>query len=306
MSDKRFDDKVAIVTGAGGGLGFEHARLLAARGAHVVINDLGGSLSGSGSDESAAQRAAARIVAGGGSAIADGHSVADPDGAEALVQLALETYGRLDVLVNNAGILRDRTMIKASVEDFDQVIAVHLRGSFLMSRAALTPMRAQGYGRIVNTTSPAGLYGNFGQTNYSSAKMGLVGLTRAIALEGSRSGIQANAISPSAFTRMTEGLMAGLLDGGGAEALSPAKVSPLVAWLCHEDCDLSGQVFGVGGGLVTRVLIAETRGYFEAQPTIESIAAHMDEIRDEAGYIVPENVGASFAPLLTHLSGATS
>jgi len=303
VSDKRFDGKVAIVTGSGGGLGFEHAKLLASRGASVVINDLGGSLSGSGADESAAARAAAQIVATGGTAIADGHSVATPEGAQALVKLALESFGRLDILVNNAGILRDKSLTKATPEDFDQVIAVHLRGSFLMTQAAFEPMRSQNYGRIVNTSSPAGLYGNFGQMNYSAAKMGLVGLTRTTALEGARYGINANAISPSAFTRMTEGLMAQLFDGGGAEALDPAKVSPLVAWLCHEECQLSGEVFGVGGGLVTRVFVAETKGHFEEKPTIESVAAHMGEIRAEAGYIVPENVGDSFAPLLKYLSG---
>jgi NAD(P)-dependent dehydrogenase (short-subunit alcohol dehydrogenase family) len=302
VSEKRFEGKVAIVTGSGGGLGFEHARLLASRGASVVVNDLGGSVSGSGADGGAAKRAASEITSAGRRAVADSHSVSTPEGAAAVVQTALDSFGRVDILVNNAGILRDKSLTKLTPEDFDAVLAVHLRGSFLMTKAALEPMRAQGYGRIVNTSSPAGLYGNFGQTNYSSAKMGLIGLTRTTALEGARFGIQANAISPAAFTRMTESLISELPGGNGAEALSPAKVSPLVAWLCHEGCQLTGEVFGVGGGLVTRIFVAETPGIFEAVPTIESIAARMEEIRAEEGYIVPGNVGDSFAPILKRLA----
>ncbi|MXP24182.1 SDR family NAD(P)-dependent oxidoreductase [Gordonia sp. HNM0687] len=300
MSEKRFDGRVAVITGAGGGLGFEHARLFASRGAHVVINDIGGSVTGDGSDRGAAQRAADEIIALGGSAVADANSVSTPAGAAELIETALEAFGGVDIVVNNAGILRDKSLLKVKPNDFRAVLDVHLLGTFLVTQAAFGHMRAKGYGRFVNTASPAGLYGNFGQANYSAAKAGIVGLTRTVSIEGAKFGISANAISPAAHTRMTENLLGQLFDGASADVLDAAKVSPVVAWLSHEDTDVTGQVFGTAGGLVTKVFIAETKGIFEANPTIENIAAREAEILDEQGYLVPEDVGASMAPLLEH------
>ncbi|WP_020108374.1 SDR family NAD(P)-dependent oxidoreductase [Nocardia sp. 348MFTsu5.1] len=300
MSEKRFDGRVAVITGAGGGLGFEHAKLLAARGAHVVINDIGGSVTGDGGDRGAAQRAVDEITALGGSAVADMNSVSTPEGAAGVIATALEAFGGLDIVVNNAGILRDKSLLKLQPKDFQAVLDVHLLGTFLVTQAAFAHMRETGYGRFVNTASPAGLYGNFGQANYSAAKAGIVGFTRTVAIEGARFGISANAISPAAYTRMTENLLGKLFNGASADALDAAKVSPVVAWLSHEDTAVTGQVFGTAGGLVTKVFIAETKGIFEQNPTIENIAAREAEILDEDGYLVPKDVGASMAPLFEH------
>jgi NAD(P)-dependent dehydrogenase (short-subunit alcohol dehydrogenase family) len=301
MTEKRFDGRVAIVTGSGGGLGLEHASLLAARGAKLVINDIGGALDGTGGSAGAAETAAASIVSAGGEAIADTNSVATTAGARALVDAALAAFGRVDIVINNAGILRDKSLRKLAAEDFDAVIAVHLKGSFNVTQAAFGPMVEQAYGRIVNTTSPAGLYGNFGQANYSSAKAGLVGLTRTAAIEGARAGIKVNAVSPGAYTRMTETLLDQLFEGLGSEVLGPAKVSPLVAWLVHEDCPVTGEVFGAVGGLFTRVIIAETRGIFEDSPTVESVAGRFDEMLATDDFAIPRNVTDSMQPLLAHL-----
>jgi len=284
MADLGFDGKVAIITGAGGGLGKQHALLLASRGARVVINDLGGSVSGEGSDKGPAENTAQEIRDLGGEAVSDDHTVSTPEGGEAIVQTALDAYGRVDILVNNAGILRDKTFHNMTPDLLEPVIDVHLKGAFYVTRPAWVKMREQGYGRIVNTSSGSGILGNFGQTNYGAAKMGLVGLTRVLATEGAKHNIKANAIAPIARTRMTEELM-----GAAAEKLDPELVSPIVAWLAHEDVPVSGEIYTVGGGRVARFFIGMTTGYYNPKLTLEDVRDHFDQIRDEKGYTVPAN-----------------
>ena len=294
MSDQLgYDGKVVIITGAGGGLGRQHALLMASRGALVVINDLGGAIDGSGSDKGAADRVVDEIKALGGEAVADTNSVATPEGGKAIVQTAVDAFGRVDVVVNNAGILRDKAFTNMEPELLDPVIDVHLKGAFNVTRPAWAIMKEQGYGRVVSTSSAAGIFGNFGQTNYGAAKMGLVGFTRVLAVEGAKYNIKANAIAPLALTRMTENLMAGLGD-----KLDPGLVSPLVAFLAHEDCPVSGQVFSVGGGRVAQVFIGETKGYFKADLAMEDVRDNWSTITDQAGYSVPHNLGEETALFL--------
>jgi NAD(P)-dependent dehydrogenase (short-subunit alcohol dehydrogenase family) len=256
MNPIRFDDRVAVVTGAGGGLGRAHALLLASRGAKVVVNDPGGAVNGVGGDDAAANRVVAEIRAAGGEAVASLHSVADADGARAIVQAALDAWGRIDVLVNNAGILRDKSLAKMDPADFASVVAVHLLGSAWCTQAALPHMQARGYGRIVMTTSAAGLYGNFGQTNYGAAKLGLVGLMNSLKLEGQKHGILVNTVAPVALTRMTEGLGFGSML---AEA-TPERVAAAVAFLASEACSFSGEIVAAGAGYFSRVQIVEGPG----------------------------------------------
>ena len=285
MADLGFDNKVAIVTGAGGGLGRQHALLFAARGARVVVNDLGGAVDGSGSSAGPAQKVVDEIVALGGEAVADTNSVATPDGGAAIVQTALSRFGRVDIVVNNAGILRDKAFHNMEPDLLNPVLDVHLKGAFNVTRPAFVAMREQGYGRIVSTSSAAGIFGNFGQTNYGAAKMGLVGLTRVLSVEGAKYNIKANVIAPLALTRMTENIMGPL-----ADKLDPHFVSPIVAWLAHEECPTTGEVFSVGGGRVARVFIAETRGYFNADLSVEDIRDNWATICDEKGYSVPRTL----------------
>ncbi|MEY3093257.1 MAG: hypothetical protein RIU67_2040, partial [Actinomycetota bacterium] len=248
MSQLGYDGKVAIITGAGGGLGRQHALLMASRGALIVVNDLGGSVDGTGASTTAAQKVVDEIKALGGEAVADTNSVATPEGGEAIVKTAIDTFGRVDIVVNNAGILRDKAFHNMEPDLLNPVLDVHLKGAFYVTKPAFVKMREQGYGRIISTSSAAGVFGNFGQTNYGAAKMGLVGFTRVLAVEGARNNIKANAIAPLALTRMTENIMGGL-----ADKLDPGLVSPLVAFLAHEDCPVSGQTFSVGGGRVAHV-----------------------------------------------------
>ncbi|MFF3669157.1 SDR family oxidoreductase [Microtetraspora malaysiensis] len=287
MSDLRFDGKVAVVTGAGHGLGRSHALLLAERGAKVVVNDLGGALDGSGASTGPAAEVVELIVKNGGEAVVNADSVATPEGAQAIVQAARDAFGRIDVVVNNAGILRDKSFGKMSVEDFDAVIAVHVRGAFLVSRAAFPHMKEQGYGRIVNTSSPAGLFGNFGQANYSTAKMGLVGLTKTLGIEGARANIKANAIAPIAWTRMTETLLPAELEA----KFTPERISPLVAYLAHESCETSGEVFSVGGGRVARVFVAEGPGWRDDAITPEAVRDNWEAVMAEEPYLRPTTLG---------------
>jgi NAD(P)-dependent dehydrogenase (short-subunit alcohol dehydrogenase family) len=286
VDELRFDERVAIVTGAGRGLGRAHALLLGARGAQVVVNDDGGSVNGEGTSGEPAESVAEEIRAAGGIAIADSTSVATPEGGQAIVARAIDEFGRLDIVVANAGILRDKAFHNMTPEMFDHVMDVHLRGAFFVTQPAFVHMRERGYGRVVTTSSSAGLYGNFGQVNYSTAKMGLVGMARTIATEGARFNIKANAVAPNAFTRMTENL----ITGSAAERLKPDLVAPVVAWLCHEDCPVTGQVFQVGSGRVARVFVAETTGYWNAELTPEDVVANFDTIMDESGYSVPASV----------------
>ena len=284
MADLGFDGKVAIVTGAGGGLGRQHALLLAKRGALVVVNDLGGAVDGSGGSATPAEQVVEEIKAAGGEAVADAHSVGTPDDGEAIVQTALDAFGRIDIVVNNAGILRDAAFKNVTPELLDPVIDVHLKGAFNVLRHAWPLMREQNYGRVVNTSSNSGLLGNFGQANYGAAKMGLVGLTRVLAVEGAKSNNKVNAIAPIAFTRMTEALMGDL-----GTKLKPELVTPIVVWLCHEDCPVTGEVYSAGGGVIARFFVGLTRGYVNPDLTVEDVRDHFDEIRDETGYVVPGN-----------------
>jgi NAD(P)-dependent dehydrogenase (short-subunit alcohol dehydrogenase family) len=270
MPDLRFDGRVAIITGAGGGLGRSHALELARRGARVLVNDLGGAVDGSGSSRSAAHRVVDEITAFGGIAAPNHDSVATSQGGQAIVLAALDAFGRVDVLVNNAGNLRDKAFHKMDDTMIDPVIDVHLKGALYVSQPAFRLMREQGYGRILNTTSASGLFGNFGQANYGAAKAGLAGLTRVLALEGAGHGIKVNAIAPIASTRMTEDILGDL-----AAKVSPDSVSPLVAYLAHEECPVNGHVYSVAGGRIARIVMAETHGVVLTENTPEGIRAHL-------------------------------
>lgn len=276
-----FDNQVAIVTGAGGGLGRCHAIELARRGARVVVNDLGSAVDGSGASESVAQRVVDEITAQGGTAIANADSVATKDGGEAIVAAALEAFGRVDILVNNAGILRDAAFKNMTADQFDAVVAVHLIGAFNVTRAAWPIMREQNYGRIVHTTSGTGLFGNFGQTNYGAAKMGLVGMMHVLAIEGARNGITVNAIAPIARTRMTEEIM-----GEAAKEMDPELVTPVVVYLAHRSCERTAHIYSVGAGKVSRVFIGVTKGIQDPALTAERVAAAIDEIDDTSSFTI--------------------
>ncbi len=293
MSELGFDGKVAIITGAGGGLGRQHALLLASRGALVVINDLGGAVDGSGSDKGAAERVVEEITSLGGDAVADTSSVATPEGGKAIVQTAVDAYGTVDIVINNAGILRDKAFHNMEPDLMNPVFDVHLKGAFHVTQPAWVIMREKGYGRIISTSSAAGIFGNFGQTNYGAAKMGLVGFTRVLAVEGAKYNIKANAIAPLALTRMTETIMGALGD-----KLDPALVSPIVTYLAHEDCPVSGQTFSVGGGRVAHVFIAETHGYHSANLTPEALRDNWDTVTDQTGYGTPANLAEETAMFL--------
>lgn len=298
-----FQDRVAIVTGAGGGLGRSHALLLASRGSAVVVNDLGGSVHGQGASSNAADEVVAEITAAGGAAVADYGSVADPHAAEAIVQKAIDTFGRIDIVVNNAGILRDQSFGNMEWDGLRSVIDVHLLGAFYVTRPAFLAMKEQGYGRIVVTSSASGAFGNFGQTNYGAAKLGLVGFMNVLKLEGAKYDVKVNAIAPIAHTRMTEELLGPL-----AEKLEPDAVSPVVAYFASEQCQLTGELWSVGGGSVSRVFTALADGYFkhpdeEGPLTIEDVFEHLDEIRSEDGYIVPLSNQDEFSKLGPKLLG---
>jgi NAD(P)-dependent dehydrogenase (short-subunit alcohol dehydrogenase family) len=282
MADLGFDGKVAIITGAGGGLGRSHALDLAKRGALLVINDLGGSVDGTGGSDTAAQKVVDEVKALGGEAVPNYDSVATPEGGKAIVQAAMDAFGRIDIIINNAGILRDTSFKNMTSEQLDPVLDVHLRGAFHVTQPAWQIMRDQNYGRIVNTSSGAGIFGNFGQTNYGAAKMGLVGLTRVLAVEGAKNNIKVNAIAPVAKTRMTEDLL-----GPVADKLAPELVTPIVTYLAHESCEVSGEIYSVGGGRVARVFIGVTPGFVKPDLTAEDVAENLTKIRDESGYEVP-------------------
>ncbi|HEX3425656.1 MAG TPA: SDR family oxidoreductase [Acidimicrobiales bacterium] len=297
MPDLGFQDRVAVITGAGGGLGRQHALLLASRGAQVVVNDLGGSVTGEGGSEGPAHTTAQEINDLGGVAVADTNSVATPEGGAAIVNTALEAFGRVDIVINNAGILRDKAFHNMTPDMVDSVLDVHLRGAFNVTRPAWIKMREQSYGRVLNTASNAGILGNFGQANYGAAKMGLVGLTRVLAQEGAKYNIKVNAIAPVAGTRMTEELLGAL-----AEKLDPALVSPIAAWLVHEDCPVTGEIYSAAGGRIARFFIGLTPGYFNPELTVEDVRDHFEEIRNEDGYIVPNGIADEFTQLLKYLS----
>ena len=281
----RFDNQVAIVTGAGGGLGRSYALGLAARGAKVVVNDLGGARDGSGSSLSAAQKVVDEIVAGGGEAMANGASVTDEAAVDKMVALVKERWGRIDILINNAGILRDKTFAKMSLDDFRQVVDVHLMGSVTCTKAVWETMREQASGRILMTTSSTGLYGNFGQANYGAAKLALVGLMKSLSLEGARYNIKVNTIAPVAATRMTEELMTAEI----AARLGPDTVTPAALYLVSGDAP-SNVVINAGGGGFERSYVTMTRGIHvaDADMTPETVAARFAEISDRTGELVPD------------------
>ena len=299
MAEVDLDGRVAIVTGAGGGLGREHALLLASRGAKVLVNDLGGTRDGEGGGSEMADAVVTEIRDAGGEAIANYASVADADGATSMVNDALHEWGRIDVVVNNAGILRDVSFANLTTEALDAVLKVHLYGTFHVSMAAWPHLKEQGYGRIVNTTSGSGMYGNFGQSNYAAAKAGITGLSRTLAHEGRKYGIGVNVIAPVAASRMTEDIMPDQL----LELLQPENVSGLVTYLCSEACTTTGEIFSVGGGYVARIAIVEGEGVaFDHTPTPEEIADRFDEIR-ELGDVVEftHGVGEQTGKIVTAL-----
>ena len=296
MPELGYDGKVAIVTGGGNGLGREHALLLASRGAQVVVNDLGGSVAGDGSDASAADAVAKEIEAAGGVAVSDGNSVSTQAGGAAIVQTAIDTFGRVDILVNNAGILRDKSFHHLTPELLQPVIDVHLYGTIWVSQPAFVRMREQGYGRIVNTSSAAGIFGNFGQTNYGAAKMGVLGFTRVLAQEGAKYGITVNAIAPMARTRMTEELL-----GPVADRLDPALVAPVVAYLCHDSCELTSRIFSVGGGRVAEIFIGVTQGFASPALDVEAVRDNLEAICDRAGFATPTQANDEIALVLAAL-----
>ncbi len=301
MSDVRFDDRVAIVTGAGGGLGRTYALDLAARGARVVVNDLGGGADGTGSGSAMADAVVEEIGKEGGEAVASYGSVSDPDSAGSIVQKALDAFGRVDIVINNAGILRDKTFAKLTPEELEIVLDVHLKGAFYVSQPAFRAMKEQGYGRFVFTTSAAGVFGNFGQTNYGAAKMGLVGLSNVLAIEGQKYEIRSNVVAPIARTRLTEQLLGPL-----ANALDPELVTPLVVYLASEECTLTHELLSAGGGRYARAFVGLTPGWFAgkgARPTAEEIRDQIGVIRDEQGYTVPLSAQDELRILLANLKG---
>lgn len=277
-----FKGQVAIVTGAGGGLGREHALALAARGAKVVVNDLGGARDGSGASQSAAEAVVSEIVAAGGEAMASSASVTDFEAAKQMVAETMAKWGRIDILVNNAGILRDKSFAKMELDDFRLVMDVHLMGAVNCTKAVWDIMRAQNYGRIVMTTSSSGLFGNFGQSNYGAAKMALVGLMQTLSIEGAKNDIRVNCLAPTAHTRMTEDL------GLPLEALAPALVSPGLLHLVSPDAP-TRCILAAGAGGFERAYITLTQGDFITGPeAAEQVAARFDKISDRTGEIVPE------------------
>lgn len=298
MSEMRFDERVAVVTGAGRGLGRAYALLLAARGAQVVVNDVGGSIPGGDSDIGVADAVVEEITAAGGRAVASVDSVAGPEGGQAIVAKALDTYGRIDVLIHNAGNVRYAPLTEMSYEDFDSVLDVHLRGAFHVVRAAFPVMKEAGYGRVVLTSSIGGLYGNQNVANYAVAKAGVIGLSNVVALEGADYGVKSNVIVPAAVTRLADGL-----DTSKYPPMEPDLVAPAVGWLAHESCSVSGEMLVALAGRVARAYIAETPGVYQPAWSIEDVDARIGEIRDNKdSWLLPvvpsahsDHIGRSFA-----------
>lgn len=279
----RFDGRVAVITGAGRGLGRAYALLLAARGAKVVVNDLGSSVRGDSVEGDPAAEVVAEIRAAGGEAVACGESVATPEGGQAIVDVALTNFGRLDILVHNAGNVRYGSLRELSYDDFESVLDVHLRGAFHVVRPAFPVMADAGYGRVVLTSSIGGLYGNKGVANYAVAKAGMIGLSNVIALEGAESGITSNVIVPAAVTRLADGL-----DTSAYPPMGPELTAPAVGWLAHESCSITGEMLVAVAGRVGRAYIAETPGVHRPAWTIEQIGEQIDAIRDTAdSWILP-------------------
>ena len=300
-TELRFDDEVAVITGAGGGLGKQYALLLASRGARVVVNDIGGSVTGDGSDAATAGAVVDEIRELGGQAVADTHCVTSSEGGQAIIDTALRAWGRVDIVINNAGIVGDAPFEDMTADRLNPLIDVHLKGAFYVTRPAWTVMRERGYGRIVNTSSAAGILGAERMSNYGAAKTGLIGFTRVLAAEGAGHNIKVNAIAPIAYTRMLAHAVdgAGRQDDEAAQAilddlvaqylqkLDPALVAPVAAFLTHRKCPVSGEIYTVGAGHVARFFVGRTKGFYRSGLSVEDVRDHLDEIRDEAGYTVP-------------------
>lgn len=274
----RFDNRVAIVTGAGNGLGRAHALLLASRGAKVVVNDPGGAVDGKGGTHAAADKVVDEIKAAGGQAVANYDSVAEAASAANIVKTAVDSFGTVDIVVNNAGVLRDKTFHNMTIEDLDFVVKVHFLGTAYVTHAAWPILRAKAYGRVVVTSSNSGIYGNFGQANYGGAKLAVVGFMNALRLEGQKYNIMVNALAPVAGTRMTENLM----PPDVVAKLKPEFVSPMVAYLCSEQCQRTGEIWSAGAGYFARIEYREAPGVrIEGRaPTLEDVEANIDKIAD--------------------------
>ena len=284
MEDIRFDGRVIVISGAARGLGRTYALEIARRGGAIVVNDLGAATDGS---KAAAESVVQEIGSLGGRAVADYNNVASEGGGGAVIQTAMNAFGRVDVVINNAGILRDVSLMKMTAVQFESVLDVHLRGSFYLSKPAFAIMKTQGYGRFVFTTSAAGLFGNFGQANYAAAKMGLVGLSNIFAIEGLKSNIKSNVIAPGAKTRMTAGM------GPLMDSMPPECVAPMVAYLASEQCQETQNIYSAGAGRFARVFVGATAGWakgLSVAPSVEEIAAHMDSINSLDDFIVPRNI----------------
>ena len=297
MNQHSFEGRVAVVTGAGRGIGRGYALLLAERGASVVVNDLGGSIDGDGADAGPASSVAGEIVAAGGAAIADTSDVSSVVGAQTLVDAAVGQFGRIDVLINNAGIMRWAGLPDADADNLERHLAVHVGGSFNTTRAAWPRMVEQGYGRIVMTTS-AGVFGLPKNLSYATAKGGVIGLTRSLRTAGAKHGIKVNLIAPAAGTRM---------GGEGMEGMEPELVAPMVAFLAHEDCPVTGEIYAAGAGRFSRIFIASTPGHLHVagEPTIEDVAETWAAINDERGYYVPADLNDWTATFMAHLANST-
>jgi NAD(P)-dependent dehydrogenase (short-subunit alcohol dehydrogenase family) len=301
VAEISFDGRVAIVTGAGGGLGRTYALELARRGAQVVVNDLGGSVDGKGGSDTAAQKVVDEIKSAGGEAVPNYDSVSSPDGGENIVKTAVDAFGKVDVVINNAGILRDKSFAKLAWEDLDAVLDVHLKGAFYVSQPAFKIMKDNGYGRFVFTASNAGVFGNFGQTNYGAAKMGLVGLSNVIAIEGDKAGIKSNVVCPVAATRMTMELL-----GDFAEKLQPESVTPLVTYLASENCEVTHEIFSAAGGRYARIFVGLAPGWYGGKdhtPTAEDVLDNLAQIEKQDGYIVPTSITDEIGSLAGVLGG---
>lgn len=276
MAELRFDNRVAVITGSGRGLGRAYALLLASRGAKVVVNDVGGSLKGDGSDAGPAQEVVDEIRAAGGEAVACTDSVATAEGGKAIIQSALDHYGRIDILIHNAGNVRRGLLKEMSYEDFDAVLDVHLRGAFNVVRPAFPLMCKAGYGRIVLTSSVSGIYGNHTVANYATSKTGMIGLCNVAALEGAAEGVKCNIIAPGAVTRMAEGL-----DTSQYPPMGPELVAPVVGYLAHESCAVTGEILSSMAGRVSRIYIAESQGVYQPSWTIDEVGARLADIRED-------------------------
>jgi len=297
VDEHNFDGRVAVITGAGRGIGRAYALLLASRGARVVVNDLGGSMQGAGDDASVAASVVSEIETGGGTALADEHDVASSEGAQALIASTVDRFGRLDILINNAGIIKWAGLPDVDLDNLERHHAEHVLGSFNTTRAAWPHMVEQGYGRIVMTTS-SGIFGLPKNLSYATAKGGVIGLTRSIATMSEAHGIKVNLIAPAALTRMA-GPDADPDDD--SSPMAPGQVAPLVAFLAHEACPVNGELYAAGAGRFARLFIASTPGYVAPQPTIEDVARHWHDINDEKGYVVPRDLPEWSTSFLAHL-----